>query len=93
MEYGRIVLGSALILLMIFAPGIALCYAIFPKKDELNIVERVGLSFILGLTPTFVLYILEKNFMIPLTRMTATTAIALITLAGFITYEIRKPAS
>ena len=91
MDYGMIALGSAAILAIVFVPGIALCYALFPKRGELNLVERVGLSFILGLTPTFLLYALEKNLSVPITMTTTFTALGLVTLVGVMGYKIRKP--
>jgi len=37
----RIILGFPLIL---FLPGYSLIYALFPKKDELNVIEKIALS-------------------------------------------------
>jgi hypothetical protein len=91
MEYGKVYAGAAIILATVFIPGVALCYALFPKKDELDNIERIGLSFVLGMAPTFLLYALEKNLSVPTTTATAFTVIGLVTLLGFIGYKIRKP--
>jgi len=90
MDFGKIAFGSILILAIVFIPGIALCYAFFPKKGELNLIERIGLSFILGLTPTFLLYALEKNVGMPITTTTTITAIGLISVGGFMVYKARQ---
>lgn len=86
-------MGAAAILAAVFLPGIALCYAIFPKKEELNLLERIGLSFVLGMTPTFLLYALDKNFSVAITTTTTLGTIVLTAVVGFIVYNIRKPAA
>lgn len=43
----RITLGFILVL---FIPGYALTWAIFPKKEEKEFVERIALSFVLSIT-------------------------------------------
>ena len=43
----RIILG---LLLVVFTPGYVLTVALFPKKDDLDGVERVALSFVMSIT-------------------------------------------
>jgi uncharacterized membrane protein len=90
MEFQSIVVGSIAIMVLILIPGIALSLALFPKKDQLEFVERAGFSFALGLVPQALQYFLDKNFNVPITTATTYGLIAGVTVAGLAVWAIRK---
>jgi len=90
MEFQSVVVGTAAIMLLIIIPGLALSLALFPKKDQLDHVERAGFSFVLGLVPQVLQYLLDKNFSIPITTATTFGLIAAVTVAGLAVWTMRK---
>ncbi len=82
--------GTLLMVLAVAIPGAALTYGIFPKKDQLDLAERLGLSFILGFVPQFLLYFADKNFNLPITGTTTFLTIALVTAVGLALWKFRK---
>lgn len=90
MDFNTILITSLGIILLIFIPGVSLSLALFPRKEDLDIVERVGLSLILGLTPQFILYFLGKNFFVPADFLTSSLVIILVSAIGILIWLIRK---
>lgn len=89
MEFSQIVKGTLTILLLLFIPGYALTLALFPKKKVIDTLEKIGLSFVFGLTPILLLYFLNKNLAIPISTSTTLFSIAFVTFAGIIIYYRR----
>lgn len=75
---------------VLFIPGLAVTFALFPKKDEIDLLERIALSFALSIaiTPLLVFYF---NFLLkaPINIITATTIIIGIILTSTIIYYVR----
>jgi len=90
MEFRSIVVGTIAMMVLILIPGLALSFALFPKKDRLDFVERIAFSFALGLVPQAVQYFLDKNFNVPVTTMTTYGLIAAVTVAGLAGWMVRK---
>ncbi|HDH41824.1 MAG TPA: hypothetical protein ENG12_05415 [Candidatus Altiarchaeales archaeon] len=92
MDLVTISIVTIAIILFIAIPGFLLSMAIFPRKEDLDPVERVGLSVVLGLTPVFLLYFGDKNFSIPITDYTTLATFLLVSLAGYVgwRYRVRK---
>ena len=90
MELFTIVWASLGIILLVLMPGIALSFAIFPKKGEFELVYRIGISLVLGFVPFFILYFAEKNFLTPVNSTTTPLAIFGITILGIIVWFLRK---
>lgn len=89
MDLFTIATGTILIILLILIPGISLSLALFPKKEELDPVERIGVSFVLGLTPQFLLYFGDKNLFVSTTTLTTAGTILLVTLIGLAIWRLR----
>ena len=81
--------GTIGILAIILIPGIALSLAIFPRKQDIGTVERIGISIIFGFVPMFIQYFLDKNFSIPINTPNTYFAIEAITALGIIIWIIR----
>ncbi|MFH0859983.1 MAG: DUF1616 domain-containing protein [Candidatus Altiarchaeota archaeon] len=90
MDFLTIVKGTAVILSLIVVPGYALTLALFPKKNEIDTIERMGLVFLLGLTPMILLYFLNKNFGIAITTSSTALSVAVVTLTGLIIYGRKR---
>lgn len=90
MDFPTILLTALGILILIFIPGFCLSLAIFPKRKSVDIIERLGLSFLLGLTPAFSLYFLEKNFFVPVNFLTTSLTFLLVSLIGILIWWVRK---
>lgn len=77
--------------LVLFIPGYAISYAFFPKKKDLNFMERIVLSFGLSfaLIPLAVFF-LNKFLKIPITVYSSFSIIVAITLIGVIVWKKRK---
>ncbi|MFH1402821.1 MAG: DUF1616 domain-containing protein [Candidatus Altiarchaeota archaeon] len=74
--------GTIISLLFIFVPGYALSLAIFPKRNDVSIVERIGLSAILGVIPHLIIYFINKNAGIAITSLTSYLVIILVTVSA-----------
>lgn len=95
----QIVLGSVFVL---FIPGLIWSFAFFPKKDEIDWIERIALSFGLSiaLVPLVVFY---ANFLggLEINLLSVSVMIILICVAGIAVWWYRtkgkthkdKPAS
>lgn len=90
MDLTTILIGTAGVMLFVFIPGISLTMAIFPKKEDLEFIERLGTSLILGLTPQFLLYFGSKNFFVPIDTITASASMALVSLIGILIWRVRS---
>jgi len=77
--------------LVLFIPGYALSYAFFPKKKDLDLMERIALSFGLSfaLIPLAVFF-LNKFLKIPITVYSSFSIVVAITLIGIIVWKKRK---
>jgi len=89
----RAVFGFALLL---FIPGYAASWALFPKEEELDFAERIALSF--GLSISLVVlatFALNYGLKLPINLVTTLSTILLITLASSLVYILRaaKPAA
>ncbi|HIE34152.1 MAG TPA: DUF1616 domain-containing protein [Candidatus Altiarchaeales archaeon] len=78
------------IIFIVLIPGVALSLALFPKKEQLDIVERIGVSIFLGITPQFILYFVDKNFTIPINTTTTYMTILIVTTIGILVWQYRK---
>ncbi|MFH1722898.1 MAG: hypothetical protein ABH950_09880 [Candidatus Altiarchaeota archaeon] len=90
MDYYTALVGSVGILLAVLIPGLAISFAIYPKKDELDLVERFGYSLFLGFMPYVLLYFLQKNFSVPATTQTAYGVAIALTIISLLVYSVRK---
>ena len=90
MDAQSIVVGAAGLMLLIVIPGLALSLAVFPKKDELDSIERLGFSFVLGLVPQVVQYFLDKNFSVEVNTSTTLGVMAAFTLLGLAVWKMRQ---
>jgi len=77
-------------ILIVMVPGVFLSLALFPKKKDLDIVERLGVGMILGLTLPFLLYFGDKNLSMPITAFTSTAAAVLVSLLGLAVWQVRS---
>jgi uncharacterized membrane protein len=84
----RLVVGLPLVL---FIPGYALSYAFFPKKKDLDLLERIALSFGLSIaTIPLIIFFMNKFLKIPITVYSSFGVVTLITLVGIIVGKKRK---
>jgi len=90
MDLSTIIFVSIGIILLILIPGFALSLALFPRKRDLDTVERIGLSFVLGLTPQFILYFGDKNLFIPVNFYTTLISIILTSFVGIVIWFFRR---
>lgn len=72
-------LTKAVILLtaQIELPGVLISYVLMPKAD---LIERIGLGFIFGLTPSFVLYAVNRVFHLPISPLMVSLTVILISI-------------
>ncbi|NCN65154.1 MAG: hypothetical protein GW779_04555 [Candidatus Altiarchaeum hamiconexum] len=85
------VLYSAVIIIgIVVISGFCLTLAIFPKRDEIEIIERLGLSVILGFTPFVMLYFFDKNFNVPINFITSVLFVVIVCIAGLAIWIHRK---
>ena len=93
MELTTIVTGTVGILLYLLIPGLSLSMALFPKRKDLDPVERVGMGFFLGMTIPFIQYFNDKNFFIPFNFTTTTYTILAVTVVGLLVWVVRVKSS
>ncbi|VVB54798.1 Uncharacterised protein [uncultured archaeon] len=85
--------GTIVLMALLLIPGIAISYAIFPRKQDLDVLERLGYSFILGLTPPLILYFLSKTFEVPANPTTTTATFIFVTIAALAIWKMRPTKS
>lgn len=90
MEIPAIIAGTVGIMLLVLIPGLSVSLALFPRKDELDSVERFGFSFVFGLIPQVIQYFLDKNLNVPITTSTTLGVIAAVTAAGLAVWKLRR---
>ncbi|MBS3057328.1 MAG: DUF1616 domain-containing protein [Candidatus Diapherotrites archaeon] len=90
MDPASILLGIAAIALAVSIPGYALSLAIFPKRNELDIFERIAFSFILSIAVP-ALFLLAGNMLlgIGINFISAFSAYAAATAIGIIVFIAR----
>ncbi|HDI73288.1 MAG TPA: hypothetical protein ENF58_04070 [Candidatus Altiarchaeales archaeon] len=89
MELLPIVMGTVGIILYMLIPGISLSLALFPRREDLDLVERVGIGIFLGMTTPFIQYFNDKNFFIPINFTTTTATILVVTIIGLLVWQLR----
>ncbi|MEA3255129.1 MAG: hypothetical protein U9Q22_04790 [Candidatus Altiarchaeota archaeon] len=89
MELPTIVIGTVGIILYMLIPGISLSLALFPRKKDLDLVERLGVSILLGMTVPFIQYFNDKNFFIPINFTTTIETILAVTVIGLLVWRWR----
>ena len=90
MDIPSIIAGTIGIMVLIIVPGLALSLALFPKKDQLDFIERLGFSFVLGLIPQLFQYFLDKNLGVPINTAITLGIIASITALGLLVWKFRQ---
>lgn len=95
-EYGWVPLdGLAITLLIlemlvvIIIPGFLLSLAIFSKRSAMAMSERLALSFGLGLTPPFVLMLLNRFLEVKVTFVTSLIVFVFLSVAGILGFLYR----
>jgi uncharacterized membrane protein len=77
--------------LVLFIPGYALSYAFFPKKKDIDLVERIALSLGLSIaTIPLSVFFLNKLLKVPITVFSSLAVTLAITLIGIIVWKKRK---
>lgn len=89
MELSSIVIVTVGIILYLLIPGISLSLALFPRKEDLDIVERAGIGIFLGLTIPFIQYFNDKNFFVPINTVTTAVTILIVTVIGLLVWQLR----
>ena len=93
MDLISIILGIVAIALAASIPGYALSLAIFPKRGELDIFERIAFSFILSIAvPALVILAESMLLKIPINFISAASTYAAITLIGLFAFALRSRA-
>jgi uncharacterized membrane protein len=90
MDLSAILMISAVMAAYVMIPGLMLTLAIFPKKEDISTVERLGISMALGLAPTFILYALDKNFLVSINTATTFATFLAVSLVGFGVWQVRR---
>lgn len=82
--------SAVIIIGIVIVSGFCLTLAIFPKKNEIDIIERLGLSVILGFTPFVLLYFFDKNFNVPINFATSVLFVLGTCIIGLAIWKLRK---
>jgi uncharacterized membrane protein len=90
MDLVTILIGTFGMILVVFIPGISLTMALFPKKEDLELIERLGVSLVLGLVPQVILYFGSKNFFVSIDAINTAATILLVSLIGIVVWWIRS---
>jgi len=93
MELITIAITAIGMILIVMVPGVFLSLALFPKKKDLDIVERLGVGMVLGLMPQAFLYFGYKNLSMLITPFTSTAAVVLLSLLGLGVWQVRVKKS
>ncbi len=86
----EVIYSAVIIIGIVVISGFCLTLAIFPKKNEIEILERLGLSVILGFTPFVLLYFFDKNFNVPINFITSVLFVLWTCVIGLAVWMLRK---
>jgi len=89
MDFVSIVLGFILISMYVLIPGLALCFAVFPRRTDMDFTERLGVSILLGTATSMTQYFLDKNFFVQINPANTAIIISILTLGGLVVWQIR----
>lgn len=86
----EVIYSAVIIIGIVVISGFCLTLAIFPKKNEIEILERLGLSVILGFTPFVLLYFFDKNFNVPINFITSVLFVLGTCVIGLAVWMFKK---
>jgi uncharacterized membrane protein len=89
MDFTKIAVGVVLLLLYMLIPGIALSLAAFPRRRDLGLVERAGISVFFGLFVSYIQYFNDKNFFVPINTSTTLMTFIAVTFIGLAIWQLR----
>lgn len=89
MDFAKIAVGTILLNLYLLIPGLSLSLAAFPRKKDLGILERAGLSIFFGFFVSFIQYFNDKNFYVPINASTTLMTFLAVTLIGLLIWQVR----
>ncbi len=91
MDIISIILGLVAIALAVTIPGYALSLAVFPKRKELDVFERIAFSFILSIAVPGIT-LLAGNMLLGIKINLISVSIAYIAIAaiGFVAFALRS---
>ncbi len=82
----RVVFG---LIFLFFIPGYAITLALFPKKDDLTLIERIGFAGILSiLADILTALIMDVILNIPLTGFNIFLALLTLTFIMFVVWRV-----
>lgn len=83
--FGAIILLGALIL-----PGYFLALAIFPRKSDVDLLERLGFSFVFSIAFLPLLMLIENQLLgIPINQITSLSSVLILIIIGIVVWLIR----
>jgi uncharacterized membrane protein len=86
----EIVLGLIALTLVLTLPGYFLTLAFFPKKNEIDSIERITFSLVFSIAFTPLLLLIENQvFSIPINFLSSFLTVTGIILIGLIVWMIR----
>ncbi len=86
----EVLYGAVIIIGIVVISGFCLTLAIFPKRDEIETLERLGLSVILGFTPFVLQYFFDKNFNVPFNFITSVLFVLIVCIGGLAIWGWRR---
>ncbi len=89
MDFSKILIGSIGIALYMLIPGIALSLAMYPRRKDLGMVDRIGLGMFLGVVVPFIQYFNDKNFYTPINTTTTIATLLAVTIIGLAVWLVR----
>jgi len=85
------ILNIIALLFAIFVPGYMLSFALFPRKNEIDWMERVGLSFAMSVIfIPLLLFLLNSLFAVKLDQFSSWAAVIFFIVIGIIGYLFRS---
>ena len=86
----EVIAGFAMLAIALFVPGYFVSLAFFARKNEIDWVERITLSFVLSISLLPLLVLFENLVLkIPINIYSVGGTLAFLVIAGFLTYYWR----
>lgn len=89
MEIIQYIIAISSAIFVLFIPGLAITF-IFFKKDRINVIERLALSFVLSIATVPVLVFYFNLIGIPITTLTVSIIIFGVILISLLIIEIQS---
>ena len=90
MDLASILLGIVVLLFALTVPGYCIALAVFPRRSDIDLLERLALSFVFSIVFLPLLMLIENQLLgIPINQISSAASVLVLIIAGLAVWMIR----